>query len=138
MVQSSLPRPISDHSPIILEVGGILGGPIPLYYEVMWLRVEGFKDLLRNWWKSLSFNDSYNLILDSKLKFLKTLLKSWNRNVFGRVELKSAGPYRGLASGVSWKRIDCFQWRNLWREIWPERITNIGPFGRKFFGGSQV
>ena len=53
----------------------------------MWLKVEGFKDLVKNWWTSYNFSGSYNHILDSKLKALKQDLKVWNREVIGNVSL---------------------------------------------------
>ena len=45
-----------------------------------------FKDLLKNWWQSLQFSGSPSYVLAAKLKVLKAILKSWNRDVFGRVE----------------------------------------------------
>ena len=50
VTQSRLSRPISDHFPIVLEGGGIRRGPTPFRFENMWLKVEGFKDLVRSWW----------------------------------------------------------------------------------------
>ena len=46
VTQSRLSRPISDHFPIILVRGGIRRGPTPFKFENMWLKVEGFKDLI--------------------------------------------------------------------------------------------
>ena len=50
LVQKNLPNLASDHSPIMLDGRGIKNGKIPFRFENMWLKVDVFKDLLRNWW----------------------------------------------------------------------------------------
>ena len=52
----------------------------------MWLKHEGFKEILKGWWQNLVFHGSFSFILVAKLKTLKGILKVWNREVFGRVE----------------------------------------------------
>ena len=88
VTQSTLPRPVSDHCPVLLDSDGIKSGPSPFRFENMWLKFAGFKDMLRDWWQSLHFSDSYSFILTSKLKALKGILKAWNIEVFGRVDKK--------------------------------------------------
>lgn len=44
---------------------------MPFGFENMKLNVEGFKDLVRNWWEGYNVNGSYSHILASKLKALK-------------------------------------------------------------------
>ena len=100
LVQSTLPRPISDHCRILLDVGGIRTGPRPFRFEIMWLRVEGFKDLLKQWWHGLNFFGSFSFILAEKLKALKGILKSWNKEVFGRVERRIVKLYAECAFGT--------------------------------------
>ena len=88
VVQSILPRPVSDHCPILLDNEGIRSGPSHFHFEIMWLKFEGFKDLLRNWWQGLHFVRSFSFVLASKLKALKRILKVWNKEVFGKVKTK--------------------------------------------------
>lgn len=53
----------------------------------MWLKEEGFKDLIKAWWQSFEAKGSDNYILLEKLKGLKVFLKNWNKKVSRRVEL---------------------------------------------------
>ena len=79
---------MSDHFPILLDGGGLRRGPSPFRFENKWLKVEGFKDLLKSWWEGDSFSGSSSFILVEKLKVLKSKLKEWNRDIFGRVEYR--------------------------------------------------
>ena len=88
VIQSTLSRPVSDHCPALLDSDGIKSGPSPFWFENMWLKFEGFKDLLRGWWQSLHFSGSFSFVLASKLKALKGILRAWNKEVFDRVDLK--------------------------------------------------
>ena len=36
--------------------GTFLRGPIPFRFENMWLKAEGFKELVNSWWHRLSFS----------------------------------------------------------------------------------
>ena len=54
----------------------------------MWLKFDGFKDLLRGWWQNLHFSGSFSFVLASKVKALKGILRVWNKEVFGRVEVQ--------------------------------------------------
>ena len=79
---------MSNHFSILLDGGGLRRGPSLFRFENMWLKVEGFKDLLKSWWEGDSFSGSSSFILAEKLKVLKSKLKEWNRDIFGRVEYR--------------------------------------------------
>ena len=51
----------------------------------MWLKEEGFKEMLKDWWQGFNFSGSYSFILIEKLKALKNNLKIWNKEVFEKV-----------------------------------------------------
>ena len=86
--QCVLPRPVSNHFPILLDGGGLRRDPSPFRFENMWLKVKGFKDLLKSWWEGDNFSGSSSFILAEKIKVLKSKSKEWNKDIFGRVEYR--------------------------------------------------
>ena len=50
VLQYLLPRPVLDHAPILLDGGVVCRGPSPFRFENMWLKEEGFKELVKSWW----------------------------------------------------------------------------------------
>jgi hypothetical protein len=57
----------------------------------MWLKEDGFVDMVRLWWSSYSLQGSPSFVLAQKLKAFKVDLKLWNKQVFGNVDsLKKA------------------------------------------------
>ena len=142
VVQKCLPRPISDHFPILLDSDGVRTGPSPFRFELMWLKFRGFRELLKGWWQNLTFHGSFSYILAAKLKALKGILKSWNMEVFGRVEVKKKEALqrvscwdsmekqrelileereekiRAKEEFKSWAVMDEISWRQKSRELW--------------------
>ena len=110
VIQRRLPRPVSDHFPIMLDSEGVRSGPTPFRFELMWLKYEGFKDILKGWWQDLQYHGSFSFIISSKLKALKGLLKIWNREVFGKVE---------------YQKKDALCRASYWDELEKERVLSL-------------
>ena len=142
VVQRNLPRPISDHFPLLLDSDEVRSGPSPFRFELMWLKFRGFRELLKGWWQNLKFHGSFSYILAAKLKALKGLLKSWNMEVFGKVEVKKKEALQRVSfwddlekqrelvleereerimakeEFKSWAVLEEISWRQKSRELW--------------------
>ncbi|RVW63714.1 hypothetical protein CK203_052751 [Vitis vinifera] len=88
--QRRLPWPTSDHFPVLLEGGDLRRGPSSFRFENMWLKVEGFKNMLRYWWQGMMVRGSASYRPAAQLKEMKHILRIWNREVFGRLECNKA------------------------------------------------
>ena len=78
-------------------------GPAPFRFENMWFKAEGFKDLIRNWWRGIEVSGSASFRLSAKLKELKQKLKVWNREVFGNLECNKEA---ALQQVEYWDRVE--------------------------------
>ena len=87
---------LSDHFPILLEGGNLLGGKKPFRFENMWLKDEGFLERVRSWWESYLFQGSPSFILANKLKSLKLDLKRWNVEEFGNISRRVQNLWKDL------------------------------------------
>ena len=80
---------LSDHFPILLDCGHIMGGKRLFRFENMWLKAEGVVEQVRGWWHSYTFPGSPSHTMASKLKALKMDLKQSNMNEFGNIDFQN-------------------------------------------------
>jgi hypothetical protein len=70
LLQCRLPRPLSNHFPILLDSKGLSSGSHSFKFENMWPKAEGFADMVKLWWDSYQFHGTTFFILANKLKML--------------------------------------------------------------------
>ncbi|KAL4180208.1 hypothetical protein AMTRI_Chr13g124080 [Amborella trichopoda] len=74
----TLPKPTSDHCPILLDTQTICRGPKPFRFELAWLEEQSLLTLIPSWWNSFSsqVSGTEGFKLQPKLHLLKKSLKS--------------------------------------------------------------
>lgn len=82
------PQPTSDHFPIVLCGKLLKGDPKPFKIDNIWLCSPDFMEMVRRCWNSFMVTGKLGQKLRLKLKLLRDNLRVWNREVFGRVDLK--------------------------------------------------
>lgn len=88
LIQNSLPRLGSDHTPIRLEVGMHCSKPRPFRYEVTWSTTEGFNELVHQWWSELTPMGCGAFRFAKKMVGLRVKLRHWAKYSFGSIKLR--------------------------------------------------
>nr|GEV32393.1 RNA-directed DNA polymerase, eukaryota [Tanacetum cinerariifolium] len=80
----TLERFLSDHRPILLRENQFDYGPTSFRFIHYWIEMEGFRKLVEDSWKiSPKVGSNAIKILMGKLKYLKNIIREWNRTNMG-------------------------------------------------------
>ncbi|RZC47125.1 hypothetical protein C5167_040098 [Papaver somniferum] len=90
-IQSDNPRPVSDHTPILLSTQGLRFGPSFYKFEHIWLEDPSLKDKITGWWNEFQVKGNPGYVLWKKLQWLKQKLKTCNWDTFGSTNAKMEG-----------------------------------------------
>lgn len=83
----------------------------------------------------LNFNGSHSFVLTAKLRALKAVLKSWNKDVFGIIEARKGAMLNQVAFWDKRRGLQHCPWKRLKLEMRQGRIIKSGFLGRKLRGG---
>jgi len=83
-----LPRDVSDHCLLVLEVGGWDWGPRSFRFNNYWLENRKVKDVVEGSWNSNNMRGWMGFVLKEKLKALKVKLTEWNKEEYGKVDMR--------------------------------------------------
>ncbi|PHT99388.1 Protein translocase subunit SecA [Capsicum chinense] len=87
VIRVPLPQLISDYSPILLDGSRGRWTKSPFRFESIWLSLSDFQDRVASRWSSYVV-EGRPFRLAKKLKLLKANMRVWNKEVFGRIEVK--------------------------------------------------
>ncbi|XP_058726536.1 uncharacterized protein LOC131597893 [Vicia villosa] len=81
-------RDISDHCPIWILKDQRNWGPKPFKFNNEWFSFDSFIPFVEKEWKILKVEGRGDFVLKEKLRLLKDRLRTWNKEVFGRIDLE--------------------------------------------------
>ena len=83
----ALPKPTSDHCPILIDSDCESWGQSPFRFELMWLEEKQFPTLIQGWWEEIKVEQWAGHRLATKLKELKNKIKEWAKLNFRDVQV---------------------------------------------------
>ncbi|XP_077251900.1 uncharacterized protein LOC143891145 [Tasmannia lanceolata] len=88
--QRALPRPISDHNLLLLELSDFSAGPRPFKMDMSWCEDKGFDGKVKNWWEAMNVTGWKGFILGQKIKQLKLNIREWVKQENSSRELRKS------------------------------------------------
>jgi hypothetical protein len=86
----ALPRSGSDHTPLLLDTGeqAHLGNKVVFSFELSWLKMEGFKEVVVRELLSVPRVDNPMLNWQNKICHLRQYLRGWARDLSGKYKIE--------------------------------------------------
>lgn len=86
-LQWALPRPISDHCPIMLLDDNRDWGPKPFRFMDMWMSDPKCMKIAKETWDGVQTNGWAGFTIMQKMKAIKVRLRVWNKEEFGDINV---------------------------------------------------
>lgn len=83
----TLPKPLLDHCPVMLDTQCERWGPSPFRFELMWLDEKELSGLIKEWWGSCVVEGKPGFVQAYKIKERKVKIKEWAKNHFGEIRV---------------------------------------------------
>ena len=93
---------------------------MPFRFENMWLQADRFHNLIADRWANLEIRGTKSYVLMEKMKALKAILRSWNKETFSRLEKRKKEALQRVAH---WDNIECV--RPLSQEETVEKASTV-------------
>eukprot|EP00268_Persea_americana_P008188 TRINITY_DN13159_c0_g2_i1.p1 TRINITY_DN13159_c0_g2~~TRINITY_DN13159_c0_g2_i1.p1 ORF type:complete len:214 (+),score=40.85 TRINITY_DN13159_c0_g2_i1:166-807(+) len=90
VIQVALPKPVSNHCPILIDLECARWVSSPFRFELIWLEEEQFPSLIQKWWEEIRVEGWAGYKLATKLKLLKIRMKEWAKEHFGDVKFQKS------------------------------------------------
>jgi hypothetical protein len=87
---SAFARPGSDHTPLLLSVGGTSLTKKPFRFEKWWMEIEGFSELVVKSWNQPCTDVKAIDVWQCKQRRLRKCLRGWSININAEQKRKKA------------------------------------------------
>jgi hypothetical protein len=86
----ALTRSGSDHTPLIIDSGdqAYKGNKVNFSFELSWLKIEGFFQIVAQEWASISVGSNSMERWQNKIRHLRSFLRGWARDLSGQYKIE--------------------------------------------------
>jgi hypothetical protein len=79
-----------NYTPLLLDSGdqAFIGNNAIFSFELAWLKIDGFFEMVAREWASISVGDNAMEIWQNKIRHLRQYLRGWARNLCGQYKIE--------------------------------------------------